>query len=58
MDVPQIKDNFYNVRFGLMMLMPTAIFVGYLPVAIGRIVRFKPAIYFVGGALVALAHAT
>ena len=31
MEVPQVEHSFYNVRFGLMMLMPTAVFVGYIP---------------------------
>jgi hypothetical protein len=37
-----------------MMLMPTSIFGGYLPAAMGRLFRFKPAVYFVGSGLVAL----
>ena len=54
MDVPQVEGSFYNVRFGLMMLMPTAVFIGYLPAAIGRLFRFKSAMYFVGAILLAL----
>ena len=54
MDVPQVDHYFYNVRFGLMMLMPTAVFVGYIPAAIGRLFKFKSAMYFVGTALLAL----
>jgi len=54
MDVPQVEHSFYNVRFGLMMLMPTAVFAGYLPAAIGRLFRFKSAMYFVGATLLAL----
>ena len=54
MDVPQVEGDFYNVRFGLMMLMPAAVFIGYLPAAVGKLVRFKPAVYFVGGALMVL----
>ena len=54
MDVPQVEDSFYNVRFGLMMLMPTAVFAGYLPAAIGRLFKFKSALYLVGTSLLAL----
>lgn len=54
MDVPQVEDSFYNVRFGLMMLMPTAVFVGYIPAAIGRLFKFKSAMYLVGTSLLAL----
>ena len=54
MDVPQVERSFYNVRFGLMMLMPAAVFVGYIPAAIGRLFRFKSAMYFVGTSLLAL----
>ena len=39
MDVPQVEGDFYNVRFGLMMLMPAAVFIGYLPAAVGKLVR-------------------
>jgi putative flippase GtrA len=53
-DVPQVQNLFYNVRFGLMMLMPTAVFVGYLPAAIARVLRSKSAMYIVGSSLVAL----
>ncbi len=54
MKVPQVEHSFYNVRFGLMMLMPTAVFVGYIPAAIGRLFKFRPAMYFVGTCLLAL----
>ena len=54
MKVPQVEHSFYNVRFGLMMLMPTAVFVGYIPAAIGRVFKFKSAMYFVGTSLLAL----
>jgi hypothetical protein len=54
MKVPQVEHSYYNVRFGLMMLMPTAVFSGYLPAAIGRLFRLKSAMYFVGGTLLAL----
>ncbi|MGH3217975.1 MAG: glycosyltransferase [Streptosporangiaceae bacterium] len=51
LDVPQITHTFYNVRFGLMMLLPTAIFVGYFVAFFDRVLRFKSTMYFVGGAL-------
>jgi putative flippase GtrA len=54
MEVSQIEHTSYNVRFGLMMLMPTAIFTGYLPAAIGKFIRFKPVVILASGALVAL----
>ena len=54
MDVPQVRHDLYNVRFGLMMLMPTAAFIGYLAAAIGRVLRSKPAMYLAGCTLVAL----
>jgi glycosyltransferase involved in cell wall biosynthesis/putative flippase GtrA len=53
--VTQVQHYFYNVRFGLMMLMPTAVFVGYLPAAVSKLLRSKPAMYIVGSSLVALA---
>jgi glycosyltransferase involved in cell wall biosynthesis/putative flippase GtrA len=53
--VTQVQHYFSNVRFGLMMLMPTAVFVGYLPIAIGRLLRSKLAMYIAGSSLVALA---
>jgi glycosyltransferase involved in cell wall biosynthesis len=55
MGVPQVQHYSYNVRFGLMMLMPTAVFVGYLPTAIGKLLKSRPAMYIVGSGLVALA---
>ena len=53
-DVLQVQHLFYNVRFGLMIIMPAAVFVGYLPAAIGRLFRSKAAIYIAGCALMAL----
>lgn len=55
MGVPQVQHFYYNARFGLMMLMPVAVFVGYLPTAISKLLRSKPAMYIVGSSLVALA---
>ena len=52
--MPQITHTFYNVRFGLMMLLPTAIFIGYFVAFFDKVLRFKPAMYFVGAALIAL----
>jgi hypothetical protein len=54
LDVPQITHTFYNVRFGLMMLLPTAIFVGYFVAFFHKVLRFKSVMYFVGGALIFL----
>jgi putative flippase GtrA len=54
MGVPQVQHYYYNVRFGLMMLIPAAVFAGYLPAAIGKLLRSKPAMYIVSGSLVAL----
>jgi Glycosyl transferase family 2/Dolichyl-phosphate-mannose-protein mannosyltransferase len=52
--VPQVQHNYYNVRFGLMMLMPVSVFIGYLTAAIGRVLKLKTAIYIFGCAIVAL----
>jgi hypothetical protein len=49
--VLQISNDLYNVRFGLIMLVPTAIGVGYL---VGTLQRFKPAMYVAGGLVLAL----
>jgi hypothetical protein len=49
--VLQIDNDLYNVRFGLIMLVPTAIGVGYL---VGTLQRFKPAMYVAGGLVLAL----
>jgi glycosyltransferase involved in cell wall biosynthesis/putative flippase GtrA len=55
MGVPQVQHYSYNVRFGLMVLVPTAVFVGYLPTAVSKLLKSRPAMYIVGGSLVALA---
>jgi hypothetical protein len=46
--VLQISNDLYNVRFGLVMLVPTAILIGYL---VGTLQRIRPAMC-VAGALV------
>jgi 4-amino-4-deoxy-L-arabinose transferase-like glycosyltransferase len=48
--VLQIENDLYNVRFGLIMLVPTAIGAGYL---VGSLRRLRPAM-FVAGALAVL----
>ena len=50
--VLQISNDLYNVRFGLIMLVPTAIGIGYL---VGTLQRFRPAMYVAGGLVLALA---
>jgi len=54
LEVLQITNRLYNVRFGLMMLLPAAIFAGYLPAFLERVFRFRPALYLSGSALIAL----
>lgn len=53
--VLQIEHGFSNVRFGLMMLLPTAIFGSYLPFALAKVLRFKLFKYILNGALIGLA---
>jgi glycosyltransferase involved in cell wall biosynthesis/putative flippase GtrA len=50
--VLQIESDLYNVRFGLIMLVPTAIGVGYLA---GMLRRVRPAMYVAGALAVVLA---
>jgi hypothetical protein len=50
--VLQISNDLYNVRFGLIMLVPTAILIGYL---VGTLQRVRPAMYIAGGLVLALA---
>jgi putative flippase GtrA len=50
--VLQINHDLYNVRFGLIMLVPAAILIGYL---VGTLQRFKPAMYVAGGLALILA---
>ena len=50
--VPQIRNDLYNVRFGLIMLVPAAILTGYLA---GTPQRIRPAMYVAGGLVLALA---
>lgn len=52
MDVMQVQHDYYNVRFGLMMLMPTAIFIGYLATVVGKIFRLRPVVYAAGAFLI------
>ena len=40
--VLQINHDLYDVRFGLIMLVPTAIFTGYL---VASLRRFRPVMY-------------
>jgi putative flippase GtrA len=54
LDVLQITHRLYNVRFGLMMLLPAAIFTGYLAAFLGKVSRFKSGFYLSGGVLIAL----
>jgi dolichyl-phosphate-mannose-protein mannosyltransferase len=49
--VLQISNDLYNVRFGLIMLVPAAIGIGYL---VGTLQRFRPAMYIAGTAVLAL----
>jgi 4-amino-4-deoxy-L-arabinose transferase-like glycosyltransferase len=49
--VLQISNDLYNVRFGLIMLVPTAIGIGYL---VGTLQRFRPAMYVAGGLVLAI----
>jgi hypothetical protein len=50
--VLQISNDLYNVRFGLIMLVPTAILIGYL---VGTLQRFRPAMYVAGSLVLVLA---
>ncbi len=50
--VLQINNDLYNVRFGLIMLVPAAILVGYL---VGTLQRLRPAMYVAGGLVLILA---
>ena len=50
--VLQISNDLYNVRFGLIMLVPTAIGIGYL---VGTLQRFRLAMYVAGSLVLALA---
>jgi dolichyl-phosphate-mannose-protein mannosyltransferase len=50
--VLQIANDLYNVRFGLIMLVPTAILTGYL---VGTLQRFRPVMYIAGTLVLALA---
>ena len=50
--VLQISNDLYNVRFGLIMLVPTAILAGYL---VGTLQRFRPVMYVAGTLVLALA---
>jgi hypothetical protein len=50
--VLQISNDLYNVRFGLIMLVPTAIGIGYL---VGTLQRFRPVMYVAGTLVLALA---
>jgi putative flippase GtrA len=52
LDVLQLDADLYNVRFGLIMLVPTAILVGYL---VGTLQRVRPAMYAAGGLVLILA---
>jgi hypothetical protein len=50
--VLQISNDLYNVRFGLIMLVPAAILAGYL---VGTLQRIRPVMYVAGGLVLALA---
>ena len=50
--VLQISNDLYNVRFGLIMLVPTAILIGYL---VGMLQRFRLAMYVAGSLVLVLA---
>jgi hypothetical protein len=50
--VLQISHDLYNVRFGLIMLVPAAILIGYL---VGTLQRFRLAMYVAGSLVLALA---
>jgi hypothetical protein len=50
--VLQISNDLYNVRFGLIMLVPAAILTGYL---VGTLQRIRPVMYVAGGLVLALA---
>jgi hypothetical protein len=50
--VLQINHDLYDVRFGLIMLLPAAIFTGYL---VGSLQRFKHAMYLAGALVLAIA---
>jgi hypothetical protein len=47
--VPQISGDLYNVRFGLIMLLPVAVFVGYLAGFAERLARRVPALLRLAG---------
>ena len=49
--VLQIEHDLYNVRFGLIMLVPAAILAGYL---VGALQRVRPAMYASAGLVLAL----
>jgi putative flippase GtrA len=49
--VPQIEGDFYNVRFGLIMLVPAAIGAGYL---VGVFRRWRPVAWVAAGLVLAL----
>ena len=51
LSVMQISHVLSNVRFGLVMLVPVAILVGYL---VGALERFKPAMYVTGSLVLLL----
>ena len=50
--VLQISHDLYNVRFGLIMLVPAAILIGYL---VGTLQRFRLPMYVAGSLVLALA---
>ena len=50
--VLQVSNDLYNVRFGLIMLVPTAIGIGYL---VGTLQRFRLAMYVAGSLVLVLA---
>jgi hypothetical protein len=49
--VLQLEHDLYNVRFGLIMLVPVAILVGYL---VGALQRVRPVMYVAAGLVLAL----
>lgn len=49
--VLQISNDLYNVRFGLIMLVPTAILIGYL---VGTLQRYRPVMFVAGSLVLAL----
>jgi hypothetical protein len=50
--VMEINHGLYDVRFGLLMLIPTAVFTGYL---IGSLRRYKYVMYILGAGVLAFA---